>query len=87
MSRSKWKGPYLAEKSLEFLQEYDKNYTKKSISRNSNILPQFVNKTFFVYNGKMNNEILVTDEMVGHKFGEFSNTRKKFIFKKKKNKK
>ena len=83
MSRSKWKGPYIAEKSLEFLLKSNKNYTKTSISRNSSVLPQFVNKTFFIYNGKIHNEILVTDEMIGHKFGELSSTRKKFIFKKK----
>lgn len=87
MSRAKWKGPYIAEKSLKVIKESERSYTKTLISRNSEILPQFVNKTFIIYNGKIHTEILVTDEMIGHKFGELSSTRKKFVFKKKKSKK
>ena len=52
--------------------------------RNTTILPKFVNKTFEIYNGKKLNEILITENMIGHKFGEFSPTRKRFVFKSKK---
>jgi ribosomal protein S19 len=84
MSRSKWKGPYVAEKSLETLKELKESYRRTQITRDSEILPQFVEKTFEVYTGKKYTEILVTEEMIGHKFGEFCATKKRFIFKKKK---
>ena len=87
MSRSKWKGPYIDEHSLNKIHYLKKNYIKPTVSRNTTILPKFIEKTFEVYNGKKFNEILVTEEMVGHKFGEFSPTRKRFSFKKKKTKK
>jgi small subunit ribosomal protein S19 len=79
MSRSKWKGFYT-----------DKNLINKKLkgelkttSRNSEIVPKFIKQTFFVHNGKTFTKVLVTEEMIGHKFGEFSPTRKKFSFKKK----
>lgn len=53
------------------------------ISRSSEIVPAFLGLTFNVYNGKNYVEIIVTDEMIGYKFGEFSYTRSKFAFKKK----
>ena len=84
MSRSKWKGPYLYKKNLK---KFKDNYTKTKISRNTEILPQFLEQTFNVYNGKKYAEILVTEEMIGYKFGEFCSTRKRFFFKKKKTKK
>ena len=87
MSRSKWKGPYIEEYGLNKTQHVKKNYIKPIVSRNTTILPKFIEKTFDVYNGKKFNEILVTEEMIGHKFGEFSATRKRFSFKKKKTKK
>jgi len=87
MSRSKWKGPYVDKKSLNEAQQSKKNYKRPIISRNATILPQFIEQTFEVYNGKKFSEILVTEEMIGHKFGEFSPTRKRFLFKKKKTKK
>jgi small subunit ribosomal protein S19 len=86
MSRSKWKGPYLGKEILNEAQQ-KKNYVKPIVSRNTTILPQFIEQTFEVYNGKKFSEILVTEDMIGHKFGEFSPTRKRFIFKKKKIKK
>jgi small subunit ribosomal protein S19 len=86
MSRSKWKGPYISKKCLNEAQQ-KKNYIKPIVSRNTTILPQFIEQTFEVYNGKKFSEILVTEEMIGHKFGEFSPTRKRFLFKKKKVKK
>ena len=87
MSRSKWKGPYVDANSLKDLQNSKKTYIKTTITRNSTILPRFLEKTFKVYNGKKFTEVLVTEEMIGHKFGEFSFTRKRFAFKKKKTKK
>lgn len=87
MGRSKWKGPYIDEKNLKTLKNSKKNYLKIIISRNTLILPKFVEKTFDVYNGKKFVEITVIEEMIGHKFGEFSSTRKRFYFKKTKTKK
>jgi len=83
MSRTKWKGPYVKEHILEDLKNSKKTYIKPVVSRNTEILPQFVEQTFKVYNGKTFTEIIVTEEMIGHKFGEFSATRKRFSFKKK----
>ena len=57
------------------------------ISRSSEIVPAFLGLTFNVYNGKSYVEIIVIDEMIGYKFGEFSYTRSKFAFKKKDKKK
>lgn len=59
---------------------------KLIISRNSEIVPTFLGRTFHIYNGKSNVELTVTEEMLGHRFGEFSYTRSKFVFKKKKKK-
>ena len=89
MSRSKWKSPYIKKENLVFSSKLKKNYQKALISRNSEILPKFIEKTFEVYNGKKYIEILVTEEMIGHRFGEFCSTKKQFSFKKKnkKNKK
>lgn len=79
MSRSKWKGPFLNLKT--------KNSTTKNvnvISRNSLIVPSFVGLTYSVHNGKNYFEVNVNESMIGHKFGEFSFTRAKFSYKKKK---
>ena len=56
------------------------------MSKNSIILPNFVEFTFQVYNGKTFTVIKVIDEMVGHKLGEFVSTRKQFSYKKNKKK-
>lgn len=87
MSRAKWKGPFIDENSLKNLQKSKKNYTKITVSRNATILPKFIESTVEVYNGKKFSDITITEEMVGHKFGEFVPTRKRFAFKKKKIKK
>lgn len=84
MSRSKWKGPYVDINGLKILQNSKKTYLTTVIARNSTILPKFLERTFKIYNGKKFIEVLVTEEMIGHKFGEFSATRKRFAFKKKK---
>ena len=78
MARSVWKGPfvdgYLLKKAEE-ARESSRNKVIQTWSRRSTILPQFVGLTFGVYNGKKFIPVLVTEEMIGHKFGEFSPTR------------
>jgi small subunit ribosomal protein S19 len=91
MSRSKWKGPFVCNKTLSKIKFLKTNQTTNKnylfASRNSEILPNFVGITFYVHNGKNYSEITINENMIGHKFGEFSFTRVKFIFKKKKLKK
>ena len=78
MARSVWKGPFI---DGYMLQKADKarasgrNEVIKIWSRRSTILPQFIGLTFGVYNGKKFIPVLVSENMVGHKFGEFSPTR------------
>ena len=78
MSRSVWKGPffdgYLLKKA-EAARASGRNDVIKIWSRRSTVLPQFVGLTFGVYNGQKHVPVMVTEEMVGHKFGEFSPTR------------
>lgn len=83
MSRSKWKGPYIGSENSK-----TKDLKNKLIlPRNVEITPKLVGLTFKIHNGKEYQDIIVLEEMVGHKFGEFVFTRGKFSFKKKKNKK
>ena len=56
----------------------------KEMPRNCYIFPNYVNKTFKIYNGKVYLKLKIKEEMVGFKFGEFFPTRKTFFFKKKK---
>lgn len=58
----------------------------KKVPRNLTIIPKFIGCSFKTHAGNKYSEILVTKEMIGHKFGEFSATRKPFVFKKKKKK-
>ncbi len=78
MSRSVWKGPfvdgYLLHKA-EKARGSGRNDIIKTWSRRSTIMPQFVGLTFGVHNGKKFLPVLVTENMVGHKFGEFAPTR------------
>ena len=78
MARSVWKGPfvdgYLLNKA-EASRASGRNEIIKIWSRRSTILPQFVGLTFGVYNGKKFIPVNVTEEMVGHKLGEFAPTR------------
>lgn len=78
MARSVWKGPfvdgYLIKKAEDALAS-GKNVVIKTWSRRSTILPQFVGATFAVYNGQKFIPVMVTEHMVGHKFGEFAPTR------------
>jgi len=88
MSRSKWKGPYISTEDFRKLNNLKKQHKTFLIaSRNSEIVPKFIGLTFHVHNGKKYNEVCIAEDMIGHKFGEFSFTRAKFSFKKKKSKK
>jgi small subunit ribosomal protein S19 len=78
MSRSIWKGPFVdlhLLKKAETAQDSGAKAPIKTWSRRSTILPQFIGLTFGVYNGKKHVPVYVTDEMVGHKLGEFAPTR------------
>ncbi len=78
MTRSVWKGPFVDGYMLKKAEEArasGRNQVIRTWSRRSTILPQFVGLTFGVHNGKKHIPILVTEDMVGHKFGEFSPTR------------
>ena len=73
MTRSVWKGPYIA--PCFFRKNKKKSIQSKVYSRNSTILPEFVGKTMAIHNGHKFINLLINEEMVGHKFGEFSLTR------------
>ena len=78
MARSVWKGPFVDRsllKKVEAVRAGGKNEVVKTWSRRSTILPQMVGVTFGVYNGKKFIPVLVTDQMIGHKLGEFAPTR------------
>lgn len=78
MARSVWKGPFVEPhllKKADKARESGRNQVIKTWSRRSTILPQFVGLTFGVYNGKKHVPVSVTEDMIGHKFGEFSPTR------------
>ncbi len=79
MTRSVWKGPfvdlYLLKKAEVAQGEGSKRRAIKTWSRRSTIVPQFIGLTFDVYNGKKFIPVTVSDEMVGHKLGEFAPTR------------
>lgn len=86
MNRSKWKGPYIDQNLTENLKLLNKKKSLPTISRNSTIIPKFIGLKFNVHTGKSFLEISVSKEMVGYKFGEFSPSRGRFSFKKKKKK-
>ena len=78
MPRSVWKGPFVDGYLLKKAEEARTSGRKsviKTWSRRSTILPQFVGLTFGVYNGQKFIPVLVNEDMIGHKFGEFSPTR------------
>ena len=78
MPRSIWKGPFVDGyllKKAEAARTSSRNDIIKTWSRRSTILPQFVGLTFAVYNGRKFVPVLVTEDMIGHKMGEFSPTR------------
>ena len=79
MARSIKKGPYVFKRLLKKVQKLNKEGKKEVIktwSRRSTIFPDFIGHTFAVHNGKDFIPVYVTEDMVGHKLGEFSLTRK-----------
>ncbi len=78
MTRSLHKGPYVDERVLKKVlgKRPESTGVIKTWIRRSDIAPEMVGFTFGVYNGKTHIEVLVTEDMVGHKLGEFSPTRK-----------
>ena len=78
MPRSAKKGPFVEEKLQKKVQKMEESGEKKIIktwSRRSTIIPEFIGYTFAVHNGKKFIPVFVTENMVGHKLGEFSPTR------------
>ena len=78
MSRSVWKGPFVDPsllKKVEKLKGQSNTTPIKTWSRKSTIIPEFVGHSFLIYNGKKFIPIKISEEMVGHKLGEFSPTR------------
>jgi small subunit ribosomal protein S19 len=78
MSRSKKKGPYVDPKLFFKVERQNEEGAKQPITtwaRACTIVPEFVGHTFMVHNGKSHIKVFVTEEMVGHKLGEFAPTR------------
>lgn len=78
MARSVWKGPFVDGYLLRKAQKAAESGSRAPIrtwSRRSTIMPQFVGLTFAVHNGRKFIPVLVSEDMVGHKFGEFAPTR------------
>jgi small subunit ribosomal protein S19 len=73
MTRSLWKGPF-----CEIIKIKQKIWSRRSV-----LLPKFIGKHLFIYNGKSFIPLKVTEDMIGHKIGEFAITRKKPFHKKK----
>ena len=78
MSRSLKKGPYVDEKLYRKVEKMDESGDRNPIktwARACTIVPEFVGHTFQVHNGRVFMDVFVTEDMVGHKLGEFSNSR------------
>ncbi len=78
MARSIKKGPYVDEKLIKKIDRMNRSGDKRSIktwSRRSMIVPEFIGHTLAIHNGKQHISIFVTENMVGHKLGEFAPTR------------
>lgn len=78
MPRSVKKGPFVEEKLLKKVDDARRTGTRQAIktwSRRSTVVPDFVGLTFAVYDGKKHAPVFVTENMVGHKLGEFAPTR------------
>ena len=79
MTRGIWKGPFVHPsllKKVDKLKDKGKSHPIKTWSRNSTIIPEFVGHSFLIHNGRSFIPITISEEMVGHKLGEFSPTRK-----------
>ena len=78
MARAVWKGPFVEESLMKKVDKYKVDPKKipiKTWSRKSTIIPDFVGVSFLIYNGKKFIPITVSEDMVGHKMGEFAPTR------------
>ncbi|MBO7358262.1 MAG: 30S ribosomal protein S19 [Clostridia bacterium] len=78
MSRSVKKGPFIQEALLKRVQEMNKSGDKKVLktwSRASTIFPDFIGHTVAIHDGRKHVPVYITEDMVGHKFGEFAPTR------------
>jgi len=78
MARAVWKGPFVEESLIKKVEKIKNDSNRKPIktwSRKSTIIPDFVGISFLIYNGRKFIPITVSEDMVGHKFGEFSPTR------------
>ncbi len=78
MGRSLKKGPFVDEKLYGKVMKHSQSGSREPIktwARRCTIIPEFVGFTFMVHNGRMFHRVLVTEDMVGHKLGEFSPTR------------
>jgi len=81
--RSIWKGPFVKEKFLSDIRSTNKKRIKTT-SRNSVVLPFLIGRTIQVHNGKFFIPVNITEEMIGHTLGEFTLTRLRHVYKKKK---
>ena len=78
MSRSVWKGPFVEESLIRKVEKQKTDPKKmpiKTWSRKSTIIPEFIGVSFLIYNGKKFIPVTISEDMVGHKLGEFSPTR------------
>ena len=78
MARSVWKGPFVHPSLLKKIDKIKSGGPKRPIktwSRNSTVIPDFVGHSFLIHNGKSFIPITISEEMVGHKLGEFAATR------------
>lgn len=78
MTRSAKKGPYVDEKLFQKVMKQEDSGQRdpiKTWARACTIVPEFIGYTFMVHNGKVFNRVFITEDMVGHKLGEFSPTR------------
>ena len=81
MARSIWKGPFVEESLIKKADKLKNEKNRKPIktwSRKSTIIPDFIGLSFLIYNGKKFISLTVSEDMVGHKFGEFAPTRQFF---------
>ena len=75
MSRSLKKGPHVDQRLLAKIEKHGTREPIKTWSRDCTIVPEFINATFLVHNGRQFMKLYVTEDMVGHKLGEFAPTR------------
>ena len=78
MSRSQKKGPYVDEKVFRKVQKAEAAGSKEPIktwARACTVIPEFIGYTFLIHDGRKHVKVLMTEDMVGHKFGEFAPTR------------